>query len=175
MTACHPRYVRVRRHWHKGTEVAIWWCVFCPHTRYEASRRRWIPAERAMDRARIHAQHCEHVRIAVERDHCKRTLESCEAAYAEAVRTLRRQRDEAREARDSLRDGLGRGEAILNHLTDQLAFERRAYRQSYERAMNDLADAHAERDRLAAEVDRLHGELETARQQVWALIGEATC
>lgn len=115
-----------------------------------------------------HARRCPAVRAAMERDHYKHTLESCEAAYAEATRTLRRQRDEGR-------DGLERGEAILNHLTDQLAFERRAYRQSYERAMNDLADAHAERDRLAAEVDRLNGELEASRQQVWALIGEATC
>lgn len=71
-----PRYVRVRAHWDGDHLLAIWWCMLCPHTREEVRRRRWIPAERAMDRARIHAQHCEPVRIAMERDRLHSELES---------------------------------------------------------------------------------------------------
>lgn len=131
MTARAPRYVKLCL---SVGSVPWWKCVACGASAY--GRRADTTADR-------HARACRTVRIAMERDHCKRTLGSCEAAYAEATRTLRRQRDEAREGRDRLADL--------------------------------LAEAHAERDRMAATIGRLTGELETARQQVWALIGETAC
>lgn len=200
MTASIPRYVRVEyaptgwlgfpfHHW-----IVRCLCGGSGTGGMAFARRSYGEVATLADE---HARRCLAVRAAMERDRYKAALESCEAAYAEAVRTLRRQRDEAREARDSLRDGLGRSEATLNRLTDQLATERRVCRvPSHDQLVDKLdaakdeaaglrqlfayetgrtAEAHAERDRLAAEVDRLHGELETARERVWALTGEASC
>ena len=159
-----PRYVRVARDDDQG--AWDWKCAAC-----DRESDRWYPDQAFAYRSGdYHARSaCPAIEAAMGRDHYKRTLRSCEAAYADAVANLRLQRDEARERRDeladevvTLREALDEKQAICAQLTRERG-------HTLKRLGKRLRDLDA-RDQ---EIKTLRADLERARATIYLLLGEA--